>query len=151
MNSVNFIPMIVSLGVCVVLPIVIVALSLRHKLESEKNRKDIILAALEKNSNINVEELVKMMNKPDKMIKEKLLSKFQWGIFTSIIGLGFLILSSIMGYTGGFSTDNIQFLGISGAVLLAIGVAFLLTYFYGKKMLSKEMETEEKNMQQGNL
>ena len=151
MNSVNFIPMIVSLGVCVVLPIVIVALSLRHKLESEKNRKDIILAALEKNSNINVEELVKKMNKPDKLIKEKLLSKFQWGILTSILGVGFVILSSIMGYQEEDYTDNIQFLGISGAVLLAIGIAFLLTYFYGKKMLSKEMETEEKNMQQGNL
>ncbi len=151
MNSVNFIPMIVSLGVCVVLPIVIVALSLRHKLESEKNRKDIILAALEKNSNINVEELVKKMNKPDKLIKEKLLSKFQWGILTSIIGVGFVILSSIMGYQEEDYTDNIQFLGISGAVLLAIGIAFLLTYFYGKKMLLKEMETEEKNMQQGNL
>ena len=151
MNSVQVMPMIVSLGVCVVLPIVIVALSLKHKLESEKNRKDIILAALEKNSNINVEELVKMMNKPDKMIKEKLLSKFQWGILTSIIGVGFVILSSIMGYQEEDYTDNIQFLGISGAVLLAIGIAFLLTYFYGKKMLSKEMETEEKNMQQGNL
>ena len=143
--------MIVSLGVCVVLPIVIVALSLRHKLESERNRKDIILAALEKNSNINVEELVKKMNKPDKLIKEKLLSKFQWGILTSIIGVGFVTLSSIMGYQEEDYTDNIQFLGISGAVLLAIGIAFLLTYFYGKKMLSKEMETEEKNMQQGNL
>ena len=151
MNSVNFIPMIVSLGVCVVLPIVIVALSLRHKLESEKNRKDVILAALEKNSNINVEELVKKMNKPDKMIKEKLLSKFQWGILTSILGVGFVILSSIMGYQEEDYTHNIQFLGISGAVLLAIGIAFLLTYFYGKKMLSKEMESEEKNMQQGNL
>lgn len=151
MNSVHFTGMIISLGVCVVLPIVIVALSLRHKLESEKNRKDIILAALEKNSNINVEELVRKMNKPDKLIKEKLLSKFQWGILTSIIGVGFVTLSSIMGYQEEDYTDNIQFLGISGAVLLAIGIAFLLTYFYGKKMLSKEMETEEKNMQQGNL
>jgi H+/gluconate symporter-like permease len=151
MNSVNFTGMIICLGIGVVLPIVIVALSLRHKLGSEKNRKDIILAALEKNPNINVEELVKMMNKPDKMIKEKLLSKFQWGILTSIIGVGFVTLSSIMGYQEEDYTDNIQFLGISGAVLLAIGIAFLLTYFYGKKMLSKEMETEEKNMQQGNL
>ena len=82
MNSVHFTGMIICLGIGVVLPIVIVALSLRHKLESEKNRKDIILAALEKNSNINVEELVKKMNKPDKLIKEKLLSKFQWGILT---------------------------------------------------------------------
>lgn len=151
MNGVHFMPMIVSLGVCVILPIVIVALSLRHKLESEKNRKDIILAALEKNSNINVEELVRKMNKPDKLIKEKLLRKYQWGILTSILGVGFFILSFIIGYEEKYCTDNVQFLGISGAVLLAIGVAFLLTYFYGKKMLSKEMEAEEKNMQQGNL
>ncbi len=151
MNSVHFTGMIVCLGVGVILPIVIVALTLKHKLESEKNRKDIILAALEKNSNIDVEELVRKMNNTDKLIKEKLLIKFQWGILTSIIGVGFFILSFILGYDDEGFTDSGQFLSVGGAVLLATGAAFLLTYFLGKKMLSKEMEAEEKNMQQGNL
>ncbi len=151
MNSVHFTGMIVCLGVGVILPIVIVALTLKHKLESEKNRKDIILAALEKNSNIDVEELVRKMNNTDKLIKEKLLIKFQWGILTSIIGVGFFILSFILGYDDEGFTDSGQFLSVGGAVLLATGAAFLLTYFHSKKMLSKEMEAEEKNMQQGNL
>ena len=36
MNGVNFMPMIVSLGICVVLPIVIVALSLKHTTKGQK-------------------------------------------------------------------------------------------------------------------
>ena len=35
--------------------------------------KEIILAALEKNADIDIEELVKKMNKPEKLLKEKLL------------------------------------------------------------------------------
>lgn len=43
---------------------------------SERNRKEIILAALEKNADIDIEELVRKMNKPEKLLKEKLLKNY---------------------------------------------------------------------------
>ncbi|MGN0228183.1 MAG: hypothetical protein ACI4BH_00080 [Muribaculaceae bacterium] len=57
---------------------------------SERNRKEIILAALEKNANINIEELVRKMNVPEKLLKEKLLSKFTSGLIVSFFGIGLL-------------------------------------------------------------
>lgn len=137
---------IIVLGTAFVLPITIVFLSLRKKIESEKNKKEIILAALEKNANINIEELVKKMNVPDKLLKEKLLDKLQWGILMTLIGLGLIIYDIFLGFTGGGANDTMERIAIGGTVCLAIGVAFLFTYANGKKMLVKEMEAEEQNM-----
>ena len=32
---------------------------------------------------------------------------------------------------------------LAGAILLGVGIAFLINYFVGKKMLTKEMEAEQ--------
>jgi hypothetical protein len=34
-------------------------------------------------------------------------------------------------------------MGVVGLILLPVGIAFLISYFTGKKMLAKEMEAEE--------
>lgn len=46
--------------------------------------------------------------------------------------------------------DQRGFVGLSFAAVpsLAIGIAFLINYFIGKKMLAKEMEAEERNLRQ---
>jgi len=36
---------------------------------------------------------------------------------------------------------------ISGAIALAIGLAFFINYYVGKKMLAKEIEAETKNLE----
>jgi hypothetical protein len=41
-----------------------------------------------------------------------------------------------------------EILIIAGTVLIAIGIAFLVSYFVGRRMLEKEMEAEEQNMKQ---
>ena len=35
---------------------------------------------------------------------------------------------------------------IIGLILLAVGIAFLINYFVGKRLLAKEIEAEEQNM-----
>ena len=61
MDSKDIAGLFIVLGTAVILPITIVFLSLKKKIESEKNRKEIILAALEKDANIDIEELVRKM------------------------------------------------------------------------------------------
>ena len=83
----NIIVLLIVLGTAVVLPIAIVFLRLKSKMVSERNRKEIILAALEKNANIDVEELVRKMNAPGKLLKEKLLGKLTSGLVFSFFGI----------------------------------------------------------------
>ena len=148
MESHDIVGLLIVLGTAVVLPVTIVSMSLKSKMTSEKNRKDIILAALEKDASIDIEELVRKMNKPEKLLKEKLLKKLQWGLVTAFIGVGAITIAGCMGYAGGGSPEDIYFFGIPGAALLAVGIAFIISYVVGKKMLAKEMEAEEQNLRQ---
>lgn len=131
--------LLIPLGVAVVLPITIVAIVFKSVLASERNRKEIILAALEKNPNLNVEDLVKRMKKSEKLIKEKLLAKLQRGCLCCLMGVALVLLYFFL------SVQN-EFFIIAGTALIAIGIAFLVGYFVGRRMLAQEMEAEQQNM-----
>lgn len=131
--------LLVPIGVAVVLPIAVVAIVFKSVLASERNRKEIILAALEKNPNLDVEDLVKRMKESEKLIKEKLLAKLQHGCLCCLMGVAFVLLYFFL------SVQN-EFLIIAGTVLIAIGIAFLVGYFVGRRMLEEEILAEEQNM-----
>ena len=131
--------LLVPIGVAVVLPIAIVAIVFKSALASERNRKEIILAALEKNPNLNVEDLVKQMKKSEKLIKEKLLAKLQRGCLCCLMGVALVLLYF-------FPSVQNEFLIIAGTALIAIGIAFLVGYFVGRRMLAQEILAEEQNM-----
>lgn len=133
---------LVPIGVAVVLPIAIVAIVFRSALASERNRKEIVLAALEKNPDIDVEQLMKNLKKSEKLIKEKLLARLERGCLCCLMGMAFMVLYFFLGVQG---EDLIV---VVGAALIAIGIAFLISYFVGRRMLAKEMEAEQQNMKQ---
>lgn len=136
------IEILIPIGVAVVLPVAIVAIVFKSALASDRNRKEIILAALEKNPDIDVEDLVKRMKKSNKLIKEKLLARLERGCLCCLMGVAFMLLYFFLGVQ---SEDLIV---VVGAALIAIGIAFLVSYFVGRRMLAKEMEAEQQNMKQ---
>ena len=139
---------LVPLGICVFLPLMVVWLYIRKKMHSDDMRKEIILAALEKNANIDVEELVKKMNKPEKLLKEKLLKKLQWGMLAFFLGVGMIGYGTYLNCNPMDGKYNSLEIICGGLALSAIGIAFLANYHIGKKMLAKEMEAEEHNLRQ---
>lgn len=133
---------LVPIGVAVVLPVAIVAIVFKSALASERNRKEIVLAVLEKNPDIDVEQLMKNLKKSEKLIKEKLLARLERGCLCCLMGVAFMLLYFFLGVQ---SEDLIV---VVGAALIAIGIAFLISYFVGRRMLAKEMEAEQQNMKQ---
>lgn len=134
--------LLVPMGVAVVLPIAIVAIVFKSALASERNRKEIVLAVLEKNPDIDVEQLMKNLKKSEKLIKEKLLARLERGCLCCLMGMAFMVLYFFLGVQ---SEDLIV---VVGAALIAIGIAFLVSYFVGRRMLAQEMEAEQQNMKQ---
>lgn len=131
-----------SLGLIAVAIIVIVAYSRYRKNELEK-RSQIVLTAIEKGSCDVPEELQKALNKPQKSLKERLLGKFLMGILCGLSGVGLIIAEFFM-----YDSDRREFEDdglflVLGVVLLAVGVAFLIYYYVGKRELSSEIEREE--------
>ena len=131
----------------VVLPVLIVWLNNRKKINEANQRTQIVLSAIEKNKETDVENLLKHLA-PQKelsrktLLKEKLLTKLLLGCIAMFIGLSFLSMS-IMGYFNGGDYVMSIFLGL---VLMGTGLAFLINYFVGRKMLAKEIETEQNQL-----
>ncbi len=127
------------------LPILIVWLDNRKKINETNQRTQIVMSALEKNPNLDVEELVKKMAPMQKktLLKEKLLRKLLWGGIIAFLGTALIVFCIVQGIIGGMPTEVLQIFSLIGAVLLGVGIAFLVNYYVGKKMLAKEMEAEQ--------
>ena len=129
-----------------VLPIVVIWLSVREKMNETNKRTQIALAAIEKNPELDLEDLLRKISPKQKLLKEKLLRKLLWGCLTSMMGLGLFGFGVFLGIKN-MGGDDDPFTSVCfGLMLLAIGIAFLISYFVGRKLLAREMEAEERNV-----
>lgn len=133
---------LVPIAICVVLPIAIVWMTTRARIKRDNLRKEIILAAMEKNSDIDIEEMMKKLNRPKKLLKEKLIMRLLCG--SMFVGFGILTYVALAVYMCIFGQDTNMFIGLSFVAVpsLAVGIAFLINFFVGRNMLVKEMEAE---------
>ena len=135
--------LILYFGIFVVLPVIIVALVTRAIANATNKRAEIALAAIEKNSDVNLEEFFKKMNPPRRSIKERLLDKLLWGCIFTLFGAGIYV--AILVYhmnVAAFNRD--MFIGLSFIAVpsLGVGLAFLINYYVGRKVLKEEIEAE---------
>ena len=139
----DLIPILVPIACGCILPIFAIWMGVRRKINETNQRTQIVLAAIEKNPDMDLEELMKKISPQKKLLKERLLSKLQAGCITTFIGIGFLICAIQVDLVGGMNSNDLRMLYLAGAILLAVGIAFLISYSKGKKMLAKEMEAEQ--------
>lgn len=138
---------LVPVAICVILPISIVAIVVGKKRHEMNKRTEILLAAIEKNAELDVDEYLRKMSPNKKTIKERLITKLLWGSIISALGVAVLVYSLWMDILGGMMTRSLQGAYMSGATLLLVGLAIILVFFISKKMLANEMkaEAEQKN------
>ena len=132
------------IGLTTVLPLLAIWFSTRKKINETNKRQEILMAVLEKNPDMDVEEWLDKLSPKKKLLKEKLLTKLLWGIICliaglSIIGAGIYVAVSYEGVR-----DEAFAASIFGGGILAVGVALVASFFVGKKFLAKEIEAEEK-------
>ena len=140
----DLVSILVPIACGCVLPIFGIWWGVRQKMNETNKRTEIVLAAIEKNPDMDIEELIRKISPKKKLLKEKLLTKLMWGSLTALLGLGLIGFGAWLGYMGeGGSSDPLTSVCF-GLIMLAIGIAFLVNYFLGKKMLAKEIEAEEK-------
>ncbi len=137
---------LVPIAVCCVLPIMIVWFVIRKKMNDTNQRTQIVLAAIEKNPEIDIEEIMKKISPKPKLLKEKLLTKLLLGCLAILLGIGLIGSGAWIGWIGGAGSNDPMALACFGLIALGVGIAFLVNYFVGKKMLAKEIEAEERRM-----
>ena len=147
--GVELVGILVPLGICVVLPVLIVWLVTRTRQNETNKMTEIMLKAIESGATIDA-NFFKDAHKKQKSTKERLLNRLIWGCATSILGVGLAILGIVqwVNWNGTTSNDSFVVPLIFAGILLAIGIALFIGFFVGRKMLTKEMEAEEKSLEQ---
>lgn len=142
----KFAEMIVLLGIFVVLPIIIVALVARAKTNATNKRAEIALAAIEKNSDVDLEQFFKKMTFSHRSNKERLLDRLLCGCIFTFFGAGIYVAIAMFGLVIEDVTAD-MFVGLSFVAVpsLGVGIAFLVNYFVGRRVLKQEIEAEAKN------
>lgn len=137
---------IVPLGVVVVLPIAIAYIAYKKKQHKTNKRSEIVMAAIEKNSDIDVQEFLSKLNPPQKTYKERMLNRLHqeilWGTICLIGGAVCTIATVTTSFINGYEGMDIGFLTIFGIIPLAIGIGLLVAYKSGKKSLDQVSESE---------
>ena len=73
-----------------ILPIFAIWMGIRKKMNETNTRTQIVLAAIEKNPNMDIEELMEKISPKKELLKEKLLTKLLWGCLTAMLGIGLI-------------------------------------------------------------
>ncbi|MBR3029852.1 MAG: hypothetical protein IKH93_01710 [Bacteroidales bacterium] len=131
------------IAVCVILPVLIVFIIGRVRKNETDRKAEIMLKALENGATIDPEYFKSSRPKKQRSIKERLLDRLTGASVTGLIGVAALVYGIWKGNLGGWDEGD-RILILIAAVLIAIGIANLVFFIIGKKMLAKEIEEEEK-------
>ena len=131
--------LLIPLGCGCVLPILVIWLTIRKEMNE-------VLAAIEKTPDMNIEELIEKISPKKKLLKETLLEKLMWGWICAILGPCLIGLGIYLKIEGMGRPKDPLIAICFGVALLAVGIAFLVNYYLGRKMLAKEIEAEEKRV-----
>ncbi len=124
---------IVPIGVCVVLPVMVVWLVFRSRNHIVDRKADVLLKAIENGQDIDP-EIFSTNNKSGRSLKMNLLDKLQAGIILVIMGAVLV--------AGAMVIPGKDFLFIIASILLAIGIGFCVAFFVGKKWMEAEIKAE---------
>ena len=123
----------------IVAALIIIALLVYWRKKNETNKRtQIILAALEHDPSCISADLLRSLNTPQKSVKERLLNKLMLGILFSVAGTGAIIAETAMYFANGEYFEDDGVLLIAGTALFATGIAFLVYYFVGRRLLQTE-------------
>lgn len=113
----------------------------KHKIDKQA---EILHEAIQKGGteNINVSEIVGAFNDKKKTLKLTIIKNLKAGLICSLIGLGLIVVALLV--INNVDLRNVMYVG--GGVLVAVGVAFVITFFISKSYLAKEIEAEERKL-----
>lgn len=132
-----------AFGICVIMPVLIVWLAMRAKTNKDNAQKEILIAALEKNPDLDISEFVKVQPRnKNTLIKERLLRKLVVGLICSLVGVAILVVAIIRSIESPLGTLEQYDDLIVGACFIGVGIAFIIAFFVGKRFLAKEREAE---------
>lgn len=125
---------LISIFVCVVLPVSIVLIIFIASMNSDNKRAKVLIKAIENNNSVDAGKLAEALAKPRKSPRELLTLRLLRGCMFTLAGIG-LITFSVLAFANGCEiyADQVTVPGMFGAISLAIGISYLVVYLVTRK------------------
>lgn len=144
MNAVTeILDLLLPVFVIFVLPVMVVWLVTRAWIIKNEQKMTVLIKAIENGIDIDPALLVSE-TEGSRNTKMKLIRKLIIGIICAIIGLALIICTQLDAFEG---VAGVEIMYIIGGVLIAIGTAYTVAFYVGRKYLAPEIEAEEKKLQ----
>ena len=134
---------LVPIFICVVLPVSIVLIVYVSGIINNNKRAEVLIKAIESGRDVDIDRLAEAMSGKAARVRknhhERQNGRLLKGCIFSLIGL-ISVIFGLCGF-GSFNDLNIIPSGI-GAILLAIGVSYLIVYYVSRKELNTESRIE---------
>lgn len=136
------IEILVPIGICVILPLGIFWLYYRAQMNKENKRTEIIMKALESNSNLDTDSLVKVLENTSQTPQGIRYARLQRGCQYTLLGIALCVVFLI---SNGMEIDSDgAFLMIfAGAASIAVGISYLIVYFVSGKSSTDNTSNEK--------
>lgn len=133
---------LIPISICCLLPLGIIWLYYRAQMNKENKRTEIIMKALESNSNIDTDSLVKALENTSKTPQGIRYARLQRGCQYTLLGIALCVVFFI---TNGLEIDSdMAFLMIfAGAASIAVGISYLIVYFVSGKSSTDNNSSEK--------
>lgn len=134
---------LVPIAVCVVLPVTVVWLTTRMKMNNDKLRSEVLIKAIETNKDIDADKLAEALARPAKTERDVLFSRLKRGVLFSVLAVLCTILAIVV-YLTDFESNAQNVLALVAAGSYAIGIGNLVVYFVSKPhILGEENKSAE--------
>ena len=141
----HFVQVLTPITIVVVLPVLVVWLVMRARQHEVDKKTEILMKSIENGAELNPEFF--NVTKRPKSVKDKLMGYLTTAMVTGVIGLITLLAQVVYYSTADLWEDQscfpLVFMCISG-IILAVGIAFLIVYFVGKKTWARELAELER-------
>ena len=140
----EIVALLIPICICVVLPVMVVWLVTRARIKKNEQKMAVLMKAIENGVDIDPELLISE-TESSRNTKMRLIKKLTTGIVCSMIGVVLLVCPSIDAFEG---VAGLEMLYIIGGVMVAMGVAYMVAFFVGRKYLAPEIEAEERKLKE---
>lgn len=128
----------ISIGICVIMPIAIVWIVFNAISNKNNKQAEILLEAIKRNPDIDSQKLIDALNKREFSPRESLTRKLLRGAIFTMLGIAFALISIFM------PTEGVFGLWIACGVCGAVGIGFLLTFWFNFYTIKNSKAVEKK-------
>lgn len=133
--------MVISISVCVVLPVLIVWFAMRAKINRDNRNSEVLMEAIRRNELPDTDKLSELFSKKERSRFDRMMTKLSWGLVLTLIGIGMIVYTCLLWANDPKDDDYLAGLFFT-ICILGTGLGLLISFAIQKYLLKNKDDEE---------